>query len=217
MSYGFPKILPKNGCAKSYIKDITVLTRRDKNDAKSGFCGLLQGLRAIDFDEVKDDLCEDVFVEPTKSVDCFFAAKKGLYYFIEFKNSTKESLDGLGKVQITNPKTHKLTWVPVIEYSLRKKGFDSISIAAKTVLQGVPAKTIMDNAVYIVVRRNRDVGSVLEFLNDLTSVSGGIVGSAKGSSPVLWNLDKLKVLGFFKEVYTWTENEFVAQARQLLA
>ena len=50
MAYQYPPMLG-NGSAKNYLTNIVVLTRSNKQDAKSGYCNPLNGrISAIDFD-----------------------------------------------------------------------------------------------------------------------------------------------------------------------
>ena len=209
MAYKFPRLL-KHGRSKQYECDITILTRNERNVPASGFCNALRGIEAIAFDDVKRDVCE-MRVQELRSVDAFFKATDGTYYFMEFKKSDKTSLDTLAfeKARPVDPKTKRPVTCSYIEFSLTQKAFDSLAIAGMTVLQNVPVADIMNNAVFIVVRLGNAPTSFDELASRITSL-------ATGGDPVFWGLNKLKKNGFFRGVHTWTETEFVPWAKKHL-
>lgn len=96
-----------------------------------------------------------------------------------------------------------------IELLLKQKAFDSLAIAGMTTLRDVSAKDIMDNAVFIVVRLNDASRSFIGLVDNITRL-------ATSGDPVLWGLDDLKKEGFFREVHTWTESQFVPWAKSHL-
>lgn len=206
MAYTFPELL-RNGKPKKYECDITILTRKDKSIPSSGFCDELHGIEAVDFDDVKQDVCK-IRVQELRSTDAFFKATDGTYYFIEFKKSEKSTLDTLPfeNARPIDPKTKRPVTCSYIEFSLTQKAFDSLAIAGMTVLQDVPEKDIMNHAVFIVVRLSNAPNSFNVLASRITSL-------ATGGSPVFWGLDKLTRNGFFREVHTWTEAEFVPWAK----
>ena len=206
MAYSFPKLL-QNGRPKKYECDITILTRKDENDPSSGFCDELHGIKSVNFDDVKRDVCEGR-IQELKSADAFFKAANGTYYFIEFKKSDKSALDALpfDKDRPIDSTTKRPAKCSYIEFSLKKKAFDSLAIAGMTVLQDVPGKDIMDHAVFIVVRLGDTSRSLNGLINNITRLG-------TGGNTILWGLDELKRNGFFREVYTWTEDEFVPWAK----
>ena len=209
MAYRFPRML-RNGKPKDYECDITILTRKNESDPSSGFCAALRGIKAIAFDNVKREVCESR-IQELRSADAFFKATDGTYYFIEFKKSNRRALDDL---QFENgapidSRTGRRVACSCIELSLKQKAFDSLAIASLTTLQNISAKEIMDNAVFIVVRLDDAPKSFNCFVSRLTCL-------ATGGEPVLWGLDVLKKEGFFREVHTWTESEFVPWAKSHL-
>ncbi len=205
MAYTFPVLL-RNGKPKKYECDITILTRKDKSIPSSGFCDKLHGVKAIDFDDVKRDVC-NIRIQHLRSADAFFKAMDGTYYFIEFKKSDRSALDDL-QFENGRPIVSR-TGLPVtcsyIELVLKQKAFDSLAIAGMTVLQDVPGKDIMDHAVFIVVRLDDTPKALNGLINNITRL-------ATGGNTVLWGLDELKRNGFFRKVHTWTEAEFVPWA-----
>ena len=206
MAYTFPELL-RNGKSKDHAQNITILTRSDQSDKTSGFCDELSGIKAVDFDAVKRSVCK-VRMQELRSYDAFFKTANGTYYFIEFKNSSQSALDIL---QFDNGRPiDSRTGLPVtcsyIEFVLKQKAFDSLAIAGMTVLQDVPGKDIMDHAVFIVVRLNDTPKALNGLINNITRL-------ATGGNTVLWGLDELKRNGFFREVHTWTEAEFVPWAK----
>ena len=210
MSYRHPKLL-KNGKDKKYDSRLTILTRKDKNNPTTGFCNSLNDKKAIDFDEVKRDFCK-VRIQELKSVDAFIDSDDGKYYFIEFKKSTTSALNDL---QFDGAKPiDSSTGLPVkcscIELSLKQKAFDSLLIAAATVLQSTPLNNIMDNSVLIVVRLDDNASP-----SSLNKLAGAFAKLSSGSS-VLWGLEDLKKQKLFSEVYTWTESEFESWAKNHL-
>ena len=209
MAYVFPKKL-RNGNDKPYKVDIRILTRSDRNDSASGFCNALANIKAEDFDNIAAETCE-VRIQYLSSVDAFIKASNGDYYFIEFKNDTQARLDALpfDKGRPIDSRTQRPVTCSQIELSLKHKAFDSLCIAGMTTLRDVPGKEIMDHAVLIVVRRDDKSKSFDKITNILSSFS-------TGGRPVLWGLDELRKSGFYKEVHTWTESEFVAKAPRLL-
>ncbi|MBR2838097.1 MAG: hypothetical protein IKE55_04920 [Kiritimatiellae bacterium] len=164
-------------------------------------------MKAIDFDDVKRDAC-DVRIQELRSADAFFKATNGTYYFIEFKNSHQSALDELqfDKGKPIDSRTGLTVTCSYIELVLKQKAFDSLAIAGMTVLQDMPEKDIMDNAVFIVVRLDDTSKSLNGLINNITRLS-------TGGNTILWGLNELKQNGFFREVYTWTETEFVYWAK----
>ena len=155
-------------------------------------------------------MCESR-IQELRSADAFFKATDGTYYFIEFKKSNRRALDDL---QFENgapidSRTGRRVACSCIELSLKQKAFDSLAIASLTTLQNISAKEIMDNAVFFVVRLDDAPKSFNGFVSRLTCL-------ATGGEPVLWGLDVLKKEGFFREVHTWTESEFVPWAKSHL-
>lgn len=206
MAYTFPE-LKRNGKPKDHAQNIPILTRSNQNDKTSGFCDELSGIKAVDFDVVKRGVCE-IRMQELRSSDAFFKATNGTYYFIEFKNSNQSALDIL---QFDNGRPiDSKTGLPVkcsyIEFALKQKAFDSLAIAGMTVLQDVPGKDIMDHAVFIVVRLDDTPKSLNGLINNITRL-------ATGGNTVLWGLDELKQKGFFRDVHTLTETEFVPWAK----
>lgn len=208
MAYQYPPMLG-NGSAKNYQTNIVFLTRSNKQDATSGYCNSLNGrISAIDFDEVAKDVCAvrdwtGKKLRNLSSVDCFFQTTDGLhYYFIEFKKSTRE---GFEKWDEGSPP----------EESFRKKAFDSLALSGMTSLQGVSGKDIMDKAVFIVVYipSASDSLAAMELNDNLTRLSASninaVADSIRGMHPVMWNLIELKNKGFYHDVHTWPENDFV--------
>lgn len=187
------------------------MTRSDKNDPSTGFCNSLNDNYAIDFDDVKRDFCK-VRIQDLRSADAFIHAADDKYYFIEFKKSTVSALDNLQFDSVTP--IDSSTGLPVkcsyIEFSLKQKAFDSLLIAGATVLQGIPLKDIMDNAIFIVVRLDNNATP-----SSLTALAERFARLSTGSS-VLWNLEELKKQGLFSEVHTWTESEFESWAEKHL-
>lgn len=206
MACSFPKLL-RNDKPKKYECDITILTRENKSISSSGFCNALHGMKAIDFDDVKRDAC-NVRIQELRSADAFFRATNGTYYFIEFKNSNQSALDTLqfDKGKPIDSRTGSPVACSYIELVLKQKAFDSLAIAGMTVLQNVPERDIMDNAVFIVVRLDDTSKSLNGLINNITRL-------ATGGNTILWGLDELKRNGFFREVHTWTETEFVSWAK----
>ena len=209
MAYVFPKKL-RNGRDKSYTVDIKILTRSNRSDPASGFCNALANIKAEDFDDIAAETCE-VRIQYLCSVDAFVKASNGDYYFIEFKNDTQAGLDALpfDRGRSIASKTQKPVACSKIELSLKQKAFDSLCIAGMTTLHDVPGKEIMDHAILIVVRRDDKSNSFDKITNRLASWS-------TGGQSILWGLDELKKNGFYKEVHTWTESEFVAKAPVIL-
>lgn len=188
--------------SKNYGRNIVYLTRSDKNNSKTEF---LKGLNsrnicAIDLDSVKDDfdqLRDDRGrnLEKLKSVDAFFRSSDGKFYFVEFKNATSESLDAIDEGEPIN-------------VSLRKKAFDSITLSGLTVTQDVVGKTLMKNAILIVVYKSSPIDSLaaIGFGNSLARRANGLKGSTE--YPIKWGLNALKTSGLYDDVYTWPDNKF---------
>lgn len=209
MAYKFPSLL-HNGKPKNYERDITILTRKDESDPSSGFCNELRGIKAITFDNVKREVCKSR-IQELRSADAFFKAADGTYYFIEFKKSSKYALDALPfeSDRPIDSRTGRRVTCSYIELLLKQKAFDSLAIAGMTTLQDVPAKDVMDNAVFIVVRLDDASKSFIGLVNNITRL-------ATSGDPVLWGLDDLRIEGFFREVHTWTESQFVLWAKSHL-
>lgn len=209
MAYKFPNLL-HNGKPKNYERDITILTRKDESDPSSGFCNGLRGIKAIAFDNVKREVCESR-IQELRSADAFFKAVDGTCYFIEFKKSSKSALDALPfeSDKPIDSRTGRRVTCSYIELLLKQKAFDSLAIAGMTTLQDVSAKDIMDNAVFIVVRLDDASRSFIGLVDNITRL-------ATSGDPVLWGLDDLKKKGFFREVHTWTESQFVPWAKSHL-
>lgn len=175
------------------------------------FCRSVAGYSADDFDDVTTDLCK-IRHANLHSADAFRAATNGDIFFIEFKDDDQVGLDAIGHGQ---PEIDPCTGVErrelPIGISLQQKAFDSLAVAAMTACHDMTMDDLKSRSIFVVVRRD-DPPSYTATVNAIASFAH----KKPRQSPVLWGLDCLCREGYYKQVFTWTETEFSAQATGLL-
>ena len=87
------------------------------------------------------------------------------------------------------------------ENALQMKAFDSLAICVMTFARNVPMAELQQNAIFVVVYPTQNYSE--RFLASL-----GELAAENGKKQPLWNLDKLQNAGFFRKVYTVTDEEF---------
>ncbi len=170
----------------STLKEIS----KDNHDGKDFFMteSLLQ---AVDFDAVKDEYISNLrLLENPKSNDALFIQPDGKQVFIEFKNGFMDK-----------PK----------QYSLRKKVYDSLLIYTDIIEKGIShTRKHMD---YILVYNDAKNTELKEDpkTNMQKSESRDLIAKRitrlAGTNFVKYGLEIFKSY-CFKEVYTFTEQEF---------
>lgn len=211
MTYPYP-ILDEDGHGVDLAKSIEELAT---TKSTCPFCHEFQDCYALDFDEIKRTILRERKGE-LRSVDGFHKSNDGWYVFVEFKQETVLDLRKRGTAQDLYPHMHDGKTRPTIQVLLRQKAIDSLSVAAFTELRNVSMFDIQKNAILIVVHADDKItpsfGKIVKNMRRL---------SASATNPpqraILWNLERLKSMGFYNDIFTWSESEFVKYGRGYFA
>ena len=111
---------------------------------------------------------------------------KTLYCFIEFKN---QKVDNIQSLKDSDDNT------------LQVKAFDSLSVCAMTFARNVSMAELQQKSIFVVVYPRQNYSE--RFLASL-----GELSAENGTMRPLWKLDKLQDAGFFRKVYTVSDEEF---------
>ena len=207
MTYPYP-ILDENGQVVGLSKSIEELAT---TKATCPFCHEFKDCYALDFDEIKRVILRERKGE-LRSVDGFHKSNDGKYVFIEFKQETVVDLRKRGTVQDLYPSMHGGKRRPTIQVLLRQKAIDSLSVAAFTELRNVSMSDIQKNAILIVVHvDDTETPSLGNIVKNMRRLSSSTTNPPKRA--ILWDLERLKSMGFYNDIFTWTEGEFAKYGR----
>ena len=185
----------------TYQKDLYSIAQAN-HKVRTGFCSRFSSYLADDFDAITKDYCQ-LRSQQLSSADAFRQASTNDFLFVEFKDMSEEFMNGVGRgTPPIDPVTGKETHEETMEVSLRKKAFDSISVACGTVCNAIPQLNVSRNAMFIVVRQD-EPSAFTELANSLRQL-------ACIDKEPLWELAELVDKKLYREVYTLTESEFDA-------
>ena len=181
-------------CTKS-LYDIACTKKKTDPD----FCADYKETPVCDFDAVKDAVSK-IRGEQLCSADIFIETPNREYIFIEFKQRKYDSLNH----------AHDRT-------NLKKKLFDSLSVAGMSLLDTLPFSQICRHVHYLLVYDNDlDLAPRRDIFGD-TTYEDCFLQCMKQEAKlpkdvwgieIRWDFDRFQNKGYYQTVHTWTESDF---------
>ena len=205
MRYPFPG-LDEMKHPKTYFEELPKIAETKPG---TGFVASFNGVWAYDFDDIAHDFCVNSRKEDMASADALYPTefKDGdALYFIEFKDRRLAELNEQGADGSDE----------TIDIELSKKASDSLMVLAATLLRDGTMSDVQRRSEFIVVYNDTPPGdedpeSIRKFADDLAAWSK--IGKDKQGVTVLWDLNRFKTAGFYRQVHTWSESQFRKFAR----